>query len=136
MTTAHGIREQVKNTQKKEENMNARKVLCVVCALVVGLATALEITALAGPPSVEYKPGINLIYRGFGNNVAPKVSVPQLQASGSKLPSFYRGWTSTGSTVQNVHPLFHYSLDNNVAPDVRVPKYGPSGSKPGGSGGH
>ena len=109
--------------------MNARKVL-VICALVVGLvATTLEITALAGPPSVEYRPGVNLIYHGFGYNVAPKVSVPTYSSAGIKLPSFYRGWTSTGSAAQNVHALFHYSLDNNLAPEVQVPRYDPRDSK-------
>jgi hypothetical protein len=122
MTTANGIRDQVKTNQKKEQNMNARKVVCVVCVLVVGLATALEFTALAGPPSVDYKPGFNLIYRGAAFNVAPKVSVPLYQAGDSKLPSFLGGWTAT-SSVQNLHPLFHYPLDNNLAPAVQVPTY-------------
>jgi hypothetical protein len=130
MTTANGNREQVKTTQKKEEKMNARKVLCVICALVVGLSTALEITALAGPPSVEYRPGLNLIYRGVGNNIAPKVSVPVLQISGSKLPSFYRGWTGTSSVTQNVRPFNNYSLPNNRVPEVRVPTYDPKDCKP------
>ncbi len=133
MTTAKRIRDQVKTAQNKEENMNARKavsVVCVVCALVVGLALALEITALAGPPSVEYRPGVNLIYRGVGYNVAPKVSVPLYGVSGSKPPSFYRGWTSTSSAAQNASSLYQYSPGNSRVPEVRVPRYDPKDCKP------
>jgi len=104
--------------------MNARKVL-VSCALVAGLvATMLEITALGGPPSVEYRPGVNLIYRGVGPNVAPKVTVPTYQPTPCELVyPFYCGWASTAadSSAQNVDPLFHYSLSNNRAPQIRVP---------------
>jgi len=111
--------------------MNARLVkVFVICALVVGLATALEITALAGPPRIEYGPGVNVIYCGSGYNVAPKVNVPVYDGTGYQLPGFYRGWTSTSSVTPNVHPLFHYSLDNNRAPAVRVPCYEQSGSGP------
>jgi hypothetical protein len=130
MITVNGIWEKDKSTWNKEEKMNARKVLCVVCVLVVGLAIALEITALAGPPSVEYRPGVNVIYRGVGYNVAPKVSVPVYQVSGSKLPSFYRGWTSASSATQNAGPLYQYSPGNYLVPEVRVPRYDPKDCKP------
>jgi hypothetical protein len=124
MKTASGTREQVKTTQNKEEKMNARKVVSVVCVLVVGLALALETTPLAGPPSVEYRPGVNLIYRGAGYNVAPKVSVPVYQAAGSKLPGFYQGWTSAPSTTPKVKQAHAGLLSNTyVVPEVRVPRY-------------
>ena len=127
MTTAKRIREQIKTTQIKEEKMNARKVVSVVCAacvLVVGLALALETTPLAGPPSVEYRPGVNLIYRGVGYNVAPRVSVPVYQASGSRLPTFYRGWTSTTSTTPKAKQAHPGLLSNTyVVPEVRVPRH-------------
>jgi hypothetical protein len=63
-----------------------------------------------------------------GYNVAPKVSVPSYQISGSKLPSFYRGWSRSGSTAL-ARPssveymswndlIYDYELPNNVAPLV------------------
>jgi hypothetical protein len=117
--TVNGYR---RNDQNKEEKMNARKVVSIVCILVVGLA--LEITALAGPPGVEYRPGVNLIYRGYGYNVAPKQNVPVYQGKGYQLPSFYRGWASNRSaapTVKQPHPGLLSNM--YVVPEVRVPRY-------------
>ena len=94
MATANGVRDRVKNTQQKEEKMNARKVVYWVCVLVVGLLV-LESVALAGPPSVLYWLGERPVYGADGNPVAPRVNVPLYRADNSKPPSFYRGWTGT-----------------------------------------
>lgn len=129
MTTANGCRKQVKSNEKKEEKMNARKVL-VLCALVVGLATALEVTALAGPPSREYRPGVNSLYRSYGYNVVPKVNVPTYSVNSYSLPSFYRDWSSTTlarpSTARYVtwnDLLYGDDLPNYVVPVVPQPNY-------------
>jgi len=128
MTAANGIRQQINNIEYKEEKMNARKVFCLVCALIVALV--LETTALAGPPRLDKKLGEIPIYSGTGYDPAPKVSVGLYKAADSKLPNFYRGWPGTSAAVPNLNPLFHYPLDNNVAPDVRVPQYRPGSSPP------
>jgi hypothetical protein len=129
MATAKGVRDRVKNTQQKEEKMNARKVVYLVCVLVVGLLV-LESAALAGPPSVEYWLGERPVYGANGNPVAPRVSVPLYRGSDSKLPNFYRGWSGGYKAAPNLHPLWHYPLDNNVAPKVRVPQYRSGNSYP------
>jgi hypothetical protein len=132
MTTADGLRNQVKNTQKKEENMNARKavsVVCVVCVLVVSLLV-LESAALAGPPSLDLRLGEMPLYGSNGVPVAPKVSVPLYRAGDSKVPSFLRGVGSAKQAAPRLDPLWHYPLDNNVAPKVKVPQYLWNGPRP------
>ena len=128
MTTANGCRKQVKSNEKKEEKMNARKVL-VLCALVVGLATALEVTALAGPPSREYSPWLNSLYRGYGY-IAPKVTVPTYSANSYSLPYFWCGWSrttlarpSTGRSLTWNDLIHGDDLPNYVAPVVPQPYY-------------
>jgi hypothetical protein len=129
MVTANGVRDPVKNTQQKEEKMNARKVLCGVCVLVVGLLV-LESAALAGPPSVEYWVGERPVYGANGNPVAPKVVVPLYRAEDSKPPGFLRSWTSAAVSVPSVvryvtwnDLLVGEDLPDNVAPLVTYPPY-------------
>jgi hypothetical protein len=136
MTRSNGNREQVKNTQKKEEKMNARKVVSVVCVLVVGLVLVLESTALAEPPRLEPRLGVIPIYSGPGYDPVPRVIVPLYRLSDCKLPSFYRGWTSTSGTVsvQADCPTWYDLLEgrglpNNIAPPVRVPQYRQNGPR-------
>jgi len=112
------------NGKDKEDKMNPRKTLCVVFVLVVGLALAPESTALAAPPSVKYWPGVNAIYRGYGYNVAPKVSTPVYYFSGCKPPNFYRGWTCTPNAPPKPWQPHPGLLSNMyVVPEVRVPQY-------------
>jgi len=121
MITANGYR---RNGTNKEEKMNARRAWCVVSVLVVSLALVLEITVLAAPPSVEYRPGVNAIYRGYGYNVAPKVSAPVYYFSGCKPPSFYRGWTTTPNAPPKPWQPHPGLLSNMyLVPEVRVPQY-------------
>ena len=123
MITIERIRQRDKSTQNKEEKVNTRKAL-VICVLVVGLASALQITALAAPPSVEYRPGVNAIYRGYGYNVAPKVSAPVYYFSDCKPPIFHRGWTSTPNAPPKPWQPHPGLLSNMyVVPEVRVPRY-------------
>ena len=129
MTEAHGNRQKNASNSKKEEKMNARKVL-VICALVVGLATALEVTAFAGPPRVEYWLGERPIYGADGGPVAPKVSVPLYQAENSQLPSFYRGWSSVAGAEPSAAKylswndlIYDYDLPDNVVQIVKWPTY-------------
>ncbi len=72
--------------------MNARKVLCAVCVLVVGLL--LESSVLAGPPSVLYWLGERPVYGPSGGPVAPRVGVPLYRAENSKRPGFLGGRSS------------------------------------------
>jgi hypothetical protein len=52
------------------------------------------------------------------------VSVASYQVSGSKLPNFYRGWTSAPSTTPKVKQPHPGLLSNTyVVPEVRVPRY-------------
>jgi hypothetical protein len=122
MVTVNGVRDRVKNTQQKEEKMNARKVVYLVCVLVVGLLV-LESPALAGPWGVEYWLGERPVYGANGNPVAPRVSVPLYGAQNSKPPSFYRGWSGGYQAVPNLAPLYGYPPGNKVAPKVQVPQY-------------
>ena len=122
MATANGVRGRVKNTQQKEEKMNARKVVYWVCVLVVGLLV-LESVALAGPPSVLYWLGERPVYGPSGGPAAPRVNVPLYRAEDSKPPSFYRGWGGGYQAAPNLAPLYGYPPGNKVAPKVPVPLY-------------
>jgi hypothetical protein len=131
MTTAKRARNQVKTTQNKEEKMNARRVVCVVCVLVVGLALALQSTALAGTPSPSNKVGEMPLYGGNGYPVVPRVNVPLYRAEDSKLPNFYRGWASNRSATPKVKQPHPGLLGNMyVVPEVRVPRYDRKDCKP------
>lgn len=122
MATANGVRNRVQNTQQKEEKMNARKVVCVVCVLVVGLLV-LESPALAGPWGVEYWLGERPVYGPSGGPAAPRVSVPLYRGENSKPPSFYRGWSGGYQAAPNLAPLYGYPPGDKVAPKVPVPLY-------------
>lgn len=113
-----------KSDNNKEEKMNARKVLLAVCVLVIGLWPVCPLVGLAAPPTVEYRPGVNAIYRGYGYNVSPKVSVTSYKLSRSTLPSFYPGWISKGSAKEKPwqpHPGLMSQM--YVVPEVHVPQY-------------
>ena len=129
MATANGVRNRVQNTQQKEEKMNARKVVCVVCVLVVGLLLVLESPVLAGPPGAPlYWLGERPVYGPSGGPVAPRVSVPLYRAEDSKPPSWYRGWGGGYQAAPN--PLYGYPPGNKVAPKVPVPLYRYPGAGP------
>jgi len=82
MTTANREREQVKSTEKKEEKMNARKALSVICVLVVSLVLALGSNALAGPPALEYMSWNDIIYDyELPNNLVSIVKWPTYEYS-------------------------------------------------------
>jgi hypothetical protein len=108
--------------------MNARKVVCVVCVLVVGLLL-LQGAALAGPPNVD-RVGEVPLYGPEGYPVAPKVSVPLYRAEDSKLPNFYRGWSNAQKAAPRVDWLWKYPLYPNQAPSVPVPQYRYNGKLP------
>ncbi len=107
----------------KEEKMNARKAWCLVCVLAVGLVLA-ELTVLAAPPGVEYRPGVNAVYRGYGYNVAPEVSAPTYYFSGCRPPGFYRSWTGKPNAPPKPWQPHPGLLSNMyLVPEVRVPRY-------------
>jgi nitrate reductase NapE component len=122
MVRANGVGNRVQKNQQKEENMNARKVVSVVCVLVVGLLL-LQSVALAGGPGRRDRLGEVPLYGPEGPPVAPKVQVPQYQSGDSKVPGFLRGSGSAKKAAPKVDWLWKYPLDNNVAPSVKVPQY-------------
>ena len=123
MANANGFQDQVKNAQQKEEKMNARRVLCAVCVLVVGLLLVLERPALAGSFSVEYWLGERPVYGPGGGPVAPKVRVPSYQAHDSRVPDFLRGRGGSYNAAPKLAPLYGYPPGSKVAPKVPVPQY-------------
>jgi hypothetical protein len=127
MVRVNGVWNQAKNAQEKEENMNARKVVCVLCVLVVGLVL-LPGVALAGPPEV-YRLGGLWFYNG-GYVVAPKVTVRQYYLEDCTWPTWYRGNVDPRPLVTNQLPPWLTPPDNNVAPLVPVPRYYQYGQAP------